>query len=166
MRFEHLIEINSPSVAAQVAAVSRFTREQLWNGLMLRLRTPQDFPLGPEGCDWQETAPGRFARELRFGAHVMNDEVEAVPLQRLQFTPRAHGDTTPVRLTVSVEEPQPGQLVLRFVYESLGEPSPEEAFYNEYRHNAWLHNDRDMVRTLRQWLDEGRLDGRPAGPTH
>ncbi len=166
MRFEHLIEINSPSAAPQVAAVPRFSREQLWQGLMLRLRAPQDFPLGPEGCDWQETSPGHFTRELRFGAHVMNDEVLAVPLQRLQFTPRAHGDTTPVRLSLSIEEPQPGQLVLRFLYESLGEPSLEEAFYNEYRHNAWLHNDRDMVRTLRQWLDEGRLDVRPDGPTH
>ena len=31
------------------------------------------------------------------------------------------------------------------------------AYYNDYRHNAWLHNDRDMVRTLRQWLLEGGL---------
>ncbi len=156
MRFEHLIEINAPGAVGQT--MPRFSREQLWNGLMLRLRTPQAFPLGPERCDWRETAPGRYARTLCFGAHVMNDEVVTEPLQRLQFTPQRHGDTTPVRLTLSIEEPRPEHTVLRFVYETLGEPSAEEAYYSEFRHNAWLHNDRDMVRTLRDWLAEGRLE--------
>ena len=42
------------------------------------------------------------------------------------------------------------------LYEALAEQSDEERYYNDYRHNAWLHNDRDMLRTLRQWLsDEG-----------
>lgn len=157
MRFEHLIEIN-PAPSAATLAVPRFSREQLWHGLMLRLRTPQAFPLGPESCDWRETEPGHFRRKLCFGAHTLHDDVLSVPGQMLQFTPQAHGDTTPVRLTMSIEEPGVGQMVLRFVYESLGEPSAEEAYYSEFRHNAWLHNDRDMVRTLRQWLLEGRLE--------
>jgi hypothetical protein len=48
-------------------------------------------------------------------------------------------------------------MVLRFVYEALAELSAEEALYNGYRHSAWLANDRDMVRTLREWLAEGSL---------
>ena len=80
----------------------------------------------------------------------------AEPGQRLVFTPQAHGDTAPIRLSIAIEEPQAGQMVLRFTYEALAAQTAEEAYYNDYRHNAWLHNDRDMVRTLRQWLsDEG-----------
>lgn len=156
MRFEHIIEINSPRVGTQMA-VPPLSREQLWNGLMIRVKEPQRFPLGPERCDWQETEPGVFRRELHFGQHHFRDEVLATLHERLQFTPEAHGDTTPIRLTLSIEEPQAGQMVLRFVYEPLGELSQEEAYYNEYRHNAWLHNDRDMVRTLRQWLTDDGL---------
>ncbi|MES2089095.1 MAG: AtaL-like protein [Pseudomonadota bacterium] len=155
MRFEHLIEINSPNVTAQLV-VPLLSREQLWAGLMARVMTPQRFPLGPERCEVRERERGVFERTLHFGAHVMHDEVVAVPLQQVEFTPQPHGDTTPIRLTVGIEVPQPGQMVLRFVYESVSPLPAEEAYFNEYRHNAWLHNDLDMVRTLRQWLlDEG-----------
>lgn len=155
MRFEHLIEINSPAQSVQTV-VPAFTREQLWRGLMVRVREPQRFPMGPEGCDCREAEPGLYRRTVRFGPHEFHDEVQAVPQASLVFTPEAHGDTIPVRLTITIEEPRAGQMVLRFVYEPLGEPGAEEAYYSEYRHNAWLHNDRDMVRTLRQWLsDEG-----------
>lgn len=156
MRFEHLIEINSPKVAVQTV-VSVFTREQLWRGLMARVQTPQRFPNGPEACDWQETAPGVFSRTLKFGQHAFKDEVHTVPQQRMQFTPEPHGETAPIRLTISIEEPQPHQMVLRFVYVAMGEQTAEEVYYNDYRHNAWLHNDRDMVRSLREWLDNGEF---------
>lgn len=155
MRFEHVIEINSPATLVQVV-VPTLTREQLWRGLMVRVHEPQRFPMGPDGCEWREAEPGLFQRTLRFGSHVFQDEVRADPLNRLVFTPQAQGEIAPIRLTLSIEEPQAGQMVLRFVYEALAEQSAEEAYYNDSRHNAWLHVDRDMVRTLRQWLsDEG-----------
>ena len=156
MRFEHLIEINSPSATVQGMA-QPFTRDQLWQGLMARVQTPQRFPNGPERCDWHEAEPGLFKRTLHFGQHVMHDEVRVSLRERLQFTPDSHGETAPIQLTITIEEPQTAQMVLRFVYLAMGEQTAEEAYYNDYRHNAWLHNDRDMVRTLREWLDEGGL---------
>jgi hypothetical protein len=154
MRFEHLIEINSPSAVVR-GMTPIFPRDQLWLGLMARLQTPQRFPNGPEGCEWAETGPGLFRRTLHFGAHVFKDEVRVVPGESMTFTPDAQGELAPIRLTITIEEPLPEQTVLRFVYEALGEQSAEEAYYNDYRHNAWLHNDRDMVRTLREWLASG-----------
>jgi len=41
---------------------------------------------------------------------------------------------------------------------ALGGQSGEEAYYNEYRNNAWLHHDRDMVKSLREWLDQGAFE--------
>jgi len=156
MRFEHLIEINSAKATLQ-GVVLPFTRAQLWLGLMARVQTPERFPNGPDGCVWQEAAPGLIRRTLRFGPHEMHDEVRVNEHSSLQFTPEAHGDTAPIQLTISIEEPQAGQMVLRFVYVALREQTPEEAYYSDYRHSAWLHNDRDMVRTLREWLDTGGL---------
>ena len=156
MRFAHLIEINSPDAVVR-GMTTTFTRDQVWQGLMARLQTPQVFPNGPESCEWQEAQPGQFERTLHFGQHALKDQVKVTALERMQFTPEPHGDLAPIRLTITIEEPQPGQMVLRFVYEAMAAQTMEEAYYNEYRHNAWLHNDRDMVRTLREWLDEGRL---------
>ncbi len=156
MRFEHLIEINSPSMAMQLA-VPVFPRDQLWRGLMMRVKTPQALPLGPERCECEEVAPGLFSRTLYFGQLEMHDKVVVADEEALVFTPQAMPDVTPIRLTIKIETPQAGQLVLRFVYEALAELSAEEAHYNGYRQNAWLANDRDMVRTLRQWQADGKL---------
>lgn len=156
MRFEHLIEINSPLTTLQLA-VPPFSREQLWRGLMARVLTPQRFPMGPERCEVSQAGQDLYQRTLHFGQHVLHDEVLATPPQRLVFTPQAHGDLAPVRLTIGIEEPQAGQMVLRFTYEALAAQSAEESYYNDYRHNAWMHADRDMVRTLRQWLNEEGL---------
>lgn len=158
MRFEHLIEINAPQ-GAMPSLVSTFTREQLWRGLMVRVQSPQRFPLGPERCEWLQAAPDLVQRTLYFGQHVLRDEVRLIPLDQLVFTPEAHGDTAPIRLTVRIEEPHAGRMVLRFVYEALAEQTAEEAYFNSYRHNAWVMADRDMVRTLRDWLDQGELGG-------
>jgi len=158
MRFEHLIEINAPQ-GSLPGAMTTFSREQLWRGLMMRVQTPQRFPLGPEQCDWQETEPGCIQRTLHFGPHRLRDVVRITPHTQLEFTPEAHGETAPIRLTLRVEEPHAGRMVLRFVYEALTTQSAEEAYYNDYRHNAWVMADRDMVRTLREWLDEGGLGG-------
>jgi hypothetical protein len=156
MRFEHIIEINSPSMAMRLA-VPVFSREQLWQGLMRRVTSPQDFPLGPERCDCEELAPGLFSRTLHFGALQVHDKVVVSDEDALVFTPQAMPEVTPIRLTIRIEEPQAGQMALRFVYEALAELTAEENLYSGYRQNAWLANDRDMVGLLRQWLTNALL---------
>ncbi len=156
MRFEHLIEINSPSLAMQAAAAA-FSREQLWAGLMRKVRSPEGFPLGPDRCECEERAPDLFSRTLHFGALQVEDQVFAARLDSLVFTPQAMPEVTPIRLSIRIEEPQSQQMVLRFVYEALADLSAEEALYSGYRQSAWLANDRDMVRTLREWLAQGLL---------
>ncbi|MEY4766771.1 MAG: hypothetical protein RI907_3444 [Pseudomonadota bacterium] len=157
MRFEHLIEINALQSSVDMV-VPGFTVEQLWRGLMLKVREPQRFPMGPDQCTVSDLGDGQLRREQVFGPHALVDLIQVTPMRELRFTPQAHGGTTPIQLTISLETPQPGQLVLRYVYEAMGAQSAEESYFNEYRHSAWLAHDRDTVRTLRQWLTEGGLD--------
>jgi len=157
MRFEHLIEINAPQSSVDMV-VPGFTVEQLWRGLMIKVREPQRFPMGPDRCDITAQGDDLLHRVQTFGPHRMVDEIRVIPHRELQFTPEAHGGTTPIRLTIRLESPQPGTLVLRYVYEAMGAQSDEESYFNEYRHSAWLAHDRDTIRTLRQWLTEGALD--------
>ena len=100
MRFEHLIEINSPSPTLD-AWVAPMSRDQLWQGLLIRVRSPQHFPMGPERCDWQLVDPENpnvIERVLQFGAHRMQDRVQLVPMEKVVFTPQAHDETTPADL--------------------------------------------------------------------
>ena len=154
MRFEHLIEINNP----RLPLLATFPRQALWLGLMLRVHEPQRFPLGPDRCEVAAgAAPGEWRRTLHFGALRFTDTVRAAVDESVRFVPDPHGETTPVNLTISIESPAEGVLLLRFVYESATPLTTDEALYNDYRQNAWLENDRDMVRTLRQWLTDGVL---------
>ena len=70
---------------------------------------------------------------------------------------RPHGDAPPVRLTLTIEEPAPGALFLRFVYTADGFASAEDTALQGYREQAWLENDRDMLRSLRTWHADGEL---------
>lgn len=154
MRFEHIIEINNP----QSPVVEPFAREALWRGLMLRVLEPQRFPLGPDRCESTPGAvPNQVRRTLHFGALQMSDTVSWRSNEAVRFEPNTQPDTTPINLDISIETPAPDVLLLRFVYESAGPLTAEESFYNDYRQSAWLENDRDMVRSLRQWLTEGGL---------
>lgn len=153
MRFEHLLQVNEPGNAT----VPPMTRAELWRGLLLRVDTPQRFPLGPDRC---QSTVGAHAderrREIRYGALRFQDTVTLEPERRIVFAPEPHEGAATVVLRIDIEEPQPGALFLRFAYE--WEPlSPGEAALQRYREQAWLEHDRDMLRALREWQASGAL---------
>ena len=62
-----------------------------------------------------------------------------------------------MRLTITIEEPAAGALFLRFVYTADGVASAEDAALQGFREQAWLENDREMLRSLRSWHADGEL---------
>jgi hypothetical protein len=154
MRYEHLMQVTDPADAR----VPPMSRAELWRGLMRRVESPQDFPLGPDRCS-VHPGPGtdQRRRTVHFGHLSFDDEVQLEPEQRIRFTPRPHEGVAPVALTITLEEPRPGLLCLRFVYEVGGEPSEEDRSLQRWREQAWLEMDRDMLRTLREWQAAGTL---------
>jgi Domain of unknown function (DUF1857) len=157
MRFEHLLQVTDPG-NPQIPPMSR---DELWRGLLVRVHEPQRFPLGPDRC---EARAGRHAEEhqrtVHFGALRFDDTVKLDPAQRITFTPQPHEGAAPVNLSIAIEEPAPGALYLRFVYEVVVPPegaSAEERSLQRYREQAWLELDRDMLATLREWQATGSL---------
>lgn len=161
MRFEHLIQINDPGNPV----VTPMTRAELWRGLVARARTPQAFPLGPDRCelaDGEGEGEGNaqtLRRQVHFGALVVEDHVRLDAEQGLHFEPLPQEGMPSVRLSITIEEPASGALFLRFVYGSDETVAGEglDAQLQSLREQAWLANDQDMVRTLREWQREGRL---------
>ena len=153
MRYEHLLQVTDPADPR----LPPMTRAELWRGLLVRVETPQHFALGPDRCEARIGAhPGERRRSIHFGSLRFDDTVQLEPEQRIVFSPEPHEGAPPVSLTITIEEPSPGLLLLRFVYAAEGDgASAADRALQGYREQAWLELDRDMLRSLREWQRDG-----------
>ncbi len=156
MKFTHLVEINLPDNPLVVS----LTREQLWRGLVLRAERPTLFQLGLDTCEITARAPGSLSRTLRFGQLVVHDQVKFTHLQNVHYHVPQQDPIPMSDLRMTIEEPQPGALFVRFEYNDHqdAQESAEEAFYNDFRREAYKEADIDTIRMIRQLAQEGQLD--------
>ncbi|MEY4207997.1 MAG: hypothetical protein RLZZ20_1149 [Pseudomonadota bacterium] len=156
MKFTHLIEINAPDNPLIVP----LSREQLWRGLVLRAERPTLFVMGLDACEITERSERALSRTLQFGQLTVRDEVRFAPLQKVHYHVPEQEDIPTSDLTMTVEEPHPGALFVRFEYDDH-QPDidgDEAAFYNGFRREAYKEADIDTIRMIRQLAAEGQLD--------
>lgn len=156
MKFEHLIEINDP----HNPLIERLSREQLWRGLVLRAETPMDFVPYLDNCTIIERGNLRISRELRYGDLLVRDLVTFEPQRRVIYDVPSQKEIPESRLTMTIEEPEPEVLFVRFEYEDGASQAQdtEAEFYNDFRRSAYKESDIDTVRTIREMAAAGRLD--------
>lgn len=154
MRFEHLVEVND----ARNPLVAVVAREQLWRGLVLRAEQPQLFvPQLSEATILTRTEAG-LVRALRFGDALVTDDVSFVPLERVRYDIAPQGEIPRSSLTMSIEEPRPGALFVRFVYDDESSAAAADTVVSELRRAAYEDADIDTVGTIRWLAESGRLD--------
>ena len=156
MKFTHLIEINAPDNPL----IMPLSREQLWHGLVLRAERPTLFVIGLDTCEITQRSENALSRTLQFGQLIVRDEVHFTPLQKVHYHVPEQNDIPVSDLTMTVEEPHPGALFVRFEYDDY-QPEVignEAAFYNEFRREAYKEADIDTIRMIRQLAAEGQLD--------
>jgi hypothetical protein len=97
-------------------------------------------------------------RALRYGDTVIRDRVSYLPQMQVHYHVPQQNDIPMSDLTMTIEEPQPGVLFVRFIYDDhkTGE-EPAEAFYNEFRRSAYQEADIDTIRTVRELAENGAL---------
>jgi hypothetical protein len=158
MRFEHLVQINDPLMPL----LDELTREQLWRGLVLRAEQPTRFVLGLAGFSIRarEDAPAGplLHRTLDFGPFAVRDAVQLEPMHRT-VTHTEGGPTWPAsRFTITIEEPQPDLLCLRFVYEfDDGDAQDPDPRVEALRRQAYRSADLDTVARIRRLAERGEL---------
>lgn len=147
MKFEHLIQINDPANPLIVP----LSRAQLWTGLMQRVDNPLPFLPGLESCTVVERSSTLIRRRLDFGPAVIEDHVTLETHLWVRFDIQPSATHAGGSLTISIEEPQPEALFLRFAYQTnLGEGGPlEDRAYAEYVKSAYHQSDVDTVRIIR-----------------
>lgn len=154
MKFAHLIEIND----LLNPMIEPLSRAQLWRGLVLRAEQPKMFIPHLDSCDILERTPATLERELRYGETVIRDRVSYLPQLQVRYHVPQQNDIPMSDLTMTIEEPQPGALFVRFEYDDHKSDETEtEAFYNEFRRSAYQEADIDTIRMVRELAGNGAL---------
>lgn len=155
MKFEHLIEINDPLNPL----LDALTIEQLWSGLVLRAESPKLFVPQLDEAIIDERTDNSFRRRLRYGQLVIEDRVRLEPLQRVVYDVPAQNEITASTLTMSIEQPTPETLYVRFHYDDGhdAETDAANAMYDEFKRSAYKEADIDTVGMIRELATQGRL---------
>jgi hypothetical protein len=156
MKFTHLIEINLPGHPLLLP----LTRDQLWLGLVLRAERPTLFLLGLDACHISERSESGLSRTLHFGPMVVRDRVQFIAQQQVHYLVPQQDQIPASELRMSIDEPEPGALFVRFEYiDAAGDlETEEESFYNDFRREAYKAADIDTIRVIRELAQEGQLD--------
>ncbi len=155
MNFEHLIQINDP----ENPLVETMCRDQLWNGLLHRVENAVPFLPGLESCTIVERQADPLRRELDFGPAVIHDCVTLVHMVSVRFDIQPSEVHPGGSLMITIEEPEPGFLFLRFAYQTTlaSAPNSEEQAYIEYVKSAYHQSDVDCVRIIRTLATGGEV---------
>jgi hypothetical protein len=147
MNFEHLIQINDPDNPL----IAPLNRLQLWLGLVHRIENPLPFLPGLEGCTILERQGNALRRELDFGPAVIEDHVTLAEMSWVRFDIQPSEAHPGGSLTITIEEPEPAFLFLRFAYQTTlaSNPNSEDRAYIEYVKSAYYQSDIDCVRIIR-----------------
>ncbi|WP_090685697.1 SRPBCC family protein [Paraburkholderia phenazinium] len=156
MNFEHLIQINDPLNPL----VETLTREQLWEGLVLRAEQPQLFVLGLDTCTILSRTETTLERELHYGEVTVRDRVTLQPDQSVRYDILATETYVGGSLTMTIEQPDELQLFLRFEYSTTLPVSDDEDARQtqEIVKSAYRESDIDTVRLIRQYV-QGKEPG-------
>ena len=156
MKFSHLVIINDP----QDPLIEPLTAEQVWHGLVLRAEKPGMFISWLDSCIVTERSDESIQRELRFGDVLIHDRVTFHPPTLVEYHVPAQNDIPVSHLSMRIESPQEGVLVVRFEYEddTSNKEGTEAAFYDDFRRSAYQEADIDTVRMIRELAAQGRLD--------
>ena len=147
MEFEHLIQINDP----QSPLIPPLTRQQVWQGLLHRVEDPLPFLPGLESCVIIERHADALLRQLDFGPAVIQDRVTLAEARWVRFEIQPSPVHPGGSLTITIEEPEPAFLFLRFAYRTTlaSVPDSEDRAYIEYVKSAYHQSDVDCVRLIR-----------------
>ena len=157
MNFEHLIQINDPLNPL----VDPLTREQLWEGLVLRAEQPQLFVIGLDSCTILSRVGNVLERELHYGKATIRDRVTLQDHQSVRYDILPTDAHVGGSLTMIIEQPDELQLFLRFEYATTLPVSDDQDAVQttEIVKSAYRESDIDTVRLIRQYVQTGQQDG-------
>lgn len=160
MKFEHLVEIND--LTNPMVMVIR--RDQLWRGLVLRAESPKLFITYLDKAEIAASSDLSLSRVLTYGELKVKDTVSFQELVHVQYDVPAQEEIPQSLMRMTIEEPEPNSLFVRFTYIDHHTAAEDEAneMYDEYRRSAYHEADVETIRIIRELAETGRLDALPS----
>ena len=154
LEFEHLVQVND----LRNPAITDITRAQLWQGLVLRARSPHKFNQGLT-CQSQELRENEFVRIIEAGQSKFCEKVTLHPEQKIHTATLAELDQIQAESTATIEEPEAGYLFVRFHYKRELVVDTEAVDVAEHLKSAYVQMDRDAVAMIRMLAESQLFDG-------
>lgn len=154
MHYEHIVAVNDLGNPQTLV----LSRAQLWQGLMLRAESPQLFNPHIESVTILERTATVLLREVNFGNMLVRERIHLQEGVSLQHDTEPGANHAGGKLLVSIEEPDPDCLFVRFAYDT---PAPQDAEVEQlvgYLQEMWRQMDVECIRTIRELAQAGSLN--------
>lgn len=157
LTFEHIVRVNDLA-DPRLAPLSR---SQLWRGLVRRAQLPRYFMPWLENVEVMPQQDGSLARELDFGNFRVRDRVRFFAEESVRYEIEASGPVQQAHVTMRIEEPAPGQLFVRFLYEIRSTEHDGLGELAGFVKDAYRQADDETVAGIRMLAANHLLDEQP-----
>ncbi|HIO29506.1 AtaL-like protein [Marinobacter salarius] len=146
MKFEHVVQVNDLTDPS----ISNLSRNQLWDGLVLRATEPQDFVIGLGEYELEWLDDERLKRRLELPGVLVDDLVTFHKDRLVHYEIVPTASLAGGSLSMRIEEPEPEALLVRFSYcaryvQELSDELPYDLFVQQ----AYIAADIDTVQIIR-----------------
>jgi hypothetical protein len=150
--FEHIVQINDPDDDS----IKPLSRQQLWEGLLLRAKDPGKFNNGLF-CRLDEVAENSFVRYIQAGDTEFREQVSLTYQENIETKTVGVNQSIHAESVASIEEPASGYLFVRFIYRRDIEDSKEGALIGEHLKSAYVQLDIDAIALIRMLAEDKLL---------
>ena len=152
LEFEHIVQVNDFGDSS----LSVLTRNQLWQGLVLRAHSPDKFVQGLQ-CASEQISGNEFMRTVQAGAASFRESVILYPQEKICTRTIADPTQISAESTTCIEEPDAGSLFVRFSYRRDLDSHDQQADVGEHLKAAYVQVDRDAIAMIRVLAESRRL---------
>lgn len=153
LEFEHVVQVND----FDNASLPVLTRCQLWQGLVLRARSPDKFVQGLQ-CISEKLSSNKFMRTIEAGGSSFRESVILYPEKKICTRSVAHPSQIAAESTAHIEEPEQGYLFVRFSYKRDLNNDDDRVNVGEHLKAAYVQVDRDAIAMIRMLAESRRFD--------
>lgn len=153
LEFEHIVQVNEPDNDA----ISDISRNQLWQGLVLRARNPEKFNRSLE-CQLRPVGNNEFLRTINVGNTRFCEHVILYPEESIHTSTIPDMEQIEAESEARIEEPQAGYLFVRFRYKREFNDDDERVNVEEHLKSAYVQMDRDAIAMIRLLAESELFD--------
>ncbi len=152
-----MISVSTPVPVNPDGAEPRLTREDVWQGLLLKAEDALPFVPAMTRCEVLERYDDGLLREVDFRGQTFRERITFTPERQVRFD-RVPGGPIDGTIRNDIEEDEQGELTLRFTFElvlaGVPEGSPQEREYEQTMSRDYLKAAGATLEAVRRMVAE------------